>query len=321
MIIVRLSGGLGNQMFQYAFGRNLALRKKTELRLDLSTCLGKTFKTGTPRNYRMGVFKIKENFCTPDELKKVKNGELGVLKRAALWLLGKELPLHRVKEWKNAALGRFLGKEKPFYAQPIVNERHYYVYDKDILKVGRNVFLQGYWNNEKYFKDIEGLIRKEFEFKRPPVGKNKELIKKIRECDSVSLHVRRGDYVTDYVTKKLHGTFTQNYYQQAVKTIADKIKNPDFFVFSDDIEWAKKNIKLKHPTTFVDNNDGDYRHHYEDMRLMSACKHNIIANSSFSWWGAWLNANPDKIVIAPQKWLNDPEIDTSDVIPKSWLRI
>ena len=319
MIIIRLSGGLGNQMFQYAFGRSLALRKKTEMKLDLLTCLGKKFKTGTPRDYRLNVFKIKENFCTPDELKKVKYGKLGITTKAALWLLGKEFPIHRVKELKNAILNQFLGKEKPFYAQPIVNERYYYVYDEDILKVGQDVFLQGYWNNEKYFKNIENVIRQEFAFRPPPIGKNRELLERIENCPSVSLHVRRGDYVTDHITKKLHHTFTFKYYKEAMRTIEKKVKEPNFFVFSDDIEWVKKNITLDHPTVYVDHNDD--KHSYEDLRLMSACKHNIIANSSFSWWGAWLNPNPDKIVIAPKKWLNDPKIDTRDVTPKEWIRI
>lgn len=318
MIIVRLVGGLGNQMFQYAMGRSLALRKNTELKLDKSW-LGKKFSTGTYREYMLDVRNIQENFATAEELKRVKNGDNGIAARFLLWILGKEFPVFKIKQIKNYLVARLLGKETPFYAQPVVNERFYYVFDPDILKVNKDVYLQGYWNNEKYFKDIKDTIRKEFEVKTPPTKENQAMLEKIKDCNAVSIHIRRSDYVTDPVTKKLHNTFNMDYYQKAVKIIASRVGDPHFFAFSDDIAWVKKNLKIKYPITYVDYND--IPHGYEDMRLMSSCKHNIIANSSFSWWGAWLNPNPDKIVIAPLKWLNDPNIDTSDVTPKSWIRI
>lgn len=297
MIIVRLVGGLGNQMFQYAMGKSLALRKKTEFKLDKSW-LEKAFKIGTPRNYRLHYFNIRENFATTKEIQKIKNQQGGFFVRI---------------------ISRLSGSDIPHYRQTVINEQQDFVFDPNVYKINRDVYLQGYWNNEKYFKDDEKLIREEFEIKIPPSKENLELLGKIKNCNSVSIHIRRGDYVKDKKTNKHHGTCSLDYYKKAINLVSDRITNPVFFAFSDDIPWVKKNLKSKYPIFYMDNNDDE--HSYEDLRLMSACKHNIIANSSFSWWGAWLNPNPDKIVIAPKKWLNDSNVDTSDVTPKSWLRI
>jgi hypothetical protein len=149
---------------------------------------------------------------------------------------------------------------------------------------------------------------------------NEEMAHRIGgEESAVSIHVRRGDYVSDAGTNRFHGTCSVDYYHDAVDRISGFAPASHFFVFSDGIDWAKENLRLRQPVTYVDFNDGEKN--YEDLRLMSLCKHHIIANSSFSWWGAWLNPNPDKIVIAPKKWFNDPSINTDDLIPNSWLRL
>lgn len=151
----------------------------------------------------------------------------------------------------------------------------------------------------------------------PLSGENKIISDEIRKTNSVSLHIRRGDYITSKITNKFHGTCCLGYYKKAMKLINKKVKNPKYFVFSDDIYWVKKNLEIKN-AFYVDDNVGDKS--YIDMQLMSMCKHNIIANSSFSWWAAWLNNNPNKIVIAPKKWFNDPGMDTTDLISEEWIR-
>ncbi len=150
-------------------------------------------------------------------------------------------------------------------------------------------------------------------------GRNKDIGEMIQSFKSVSLHIRRGDYVSNKVTNQVHGVCDLNYYSHAISYIAERISNTHLFVFSDDPEWAKGNLKTEIPTFFVDNNRADKD--YEDLKLMRQCKHNIIANSSFSWWGAWLNQNAGKIVIAPKKWFNDKSINTKDLIPEKWIRL
>lgn len=297
MIIVRLVGGLGNQLFQYAMGRNLALLKKTELKLDKSW-LEKTFKVGTFRDYRLHNFNIQENFASASEIEKVKNQQGGILSRM---------------------LAKISGNEKSYIKQSVLNEQKDFVYDPNIFETGKDVYVQGYWNNEKYFKDIKDIINEEFEVKIPPSIDNIKILDEIKNCNSVSIHVRRGDYVKDKKINKHHGTCSLDYYAKAMKIVGSKISNPIFFAFSDDMSWVKKNLKTKYPVHYVDINDDE--HSYEDLRLMSACKHNIIANSSFSWWGAWLNQNPDKIIIAPNKWVNNANFDTSDITPKGWIKL
>ena len=145
------------------------------------------------------------------------------------------------------------------------------------------------------------------------------MAEQISSSTPVSIHIRRGDYVNDSHTNSVHGTCGLDYYQNAMKLISGRVDKPTFFCFSDDIEWAKNKLHAQYPIIYVDHNGLDNAS--EDMRLMSQCKHNIIANSSFSWWGAWLNSNPDKIVIAPTKWFQKEDYDTRDLIPAGWIRL
>ena len=135
----------------------------------------------------------------------------------------------------------------------------------------------------------------------------------------MSLHVRRTDYVQNALTNKIHGVCDQDYYASCVRYIGDQVSNPHFFIFSDEPQWAKDNLMFDFPMTVVDCNDAS--RNYEDLRLMSTCKHNIIANSSFSWWGAWLNSNPNKIICAPKQWFTDSTRNTKDLIPSNWIRL
>ncbi|MHB9035613.1 MAG: alpha-1,2-fucosyltransferase [Armatimonadota bacterium] len=295
MIIVRLKGGLGNQLFQYAIGRRIALSNDAQLKLDIST-----YRLGCSRPYRLGYFNINAEIASEDEMK----GFLGVTQRG---LLGR---VRRV-------VRRHIRSRAPYHKRPLVEEKSP-CFDPDVLQVSDNSYLDGYWQTEKYFQDIEQTLREDFELEHAPDDTNRMMLERVNDVTSVSLHIRRGDYLSPH-TYEVHGVCSLEYYESAVRELASEVQQPHFFVFSDDPEWVKRNLRLDYPTVYVDHNGeaGDY----EDLRLMSSCKHHIIANSTFSWWGAWLCANLDKIIIAPRKWFNSSAIDTRDLIPASWRRI
>jgi len=290
MIIIRLIGGLGNQMFQYALGRRIAYARNISLKLDTSG-----FKGYKLHDYSLKHLNIIEDIVSSEELDRLKNpkGISGFIKKR---------------------LERFI----PYYKHFIVKQKFFH-FDPNILKARDNVYLIGHWASEKYFKEIESIIRKEFVVKTPPDKKNKRMIKKIKETNSVSLHVRRKDFISNKTTYAHHGVCPLDYYKEAVKLISSKVKKPVFFVFSDDPKWAKDNIKPGLKTFHLDYNGRSKN--YEDLRLMSHCKHNITANSTFSWWGAWLNKNKRKIVITPKQWFNKSKRSLEDLLPQDWLRV
>jgi len=283
VIITRLFGGLGNQMFQYAAGRRLANKLSVELKLDVNF-LG---KSGI-RQYALGVFNIKESFASAQEISAL------APKNKLTQAIAKRWPSHWPKYFQ----------EKQFH------------FDPDILKLPDDVYLKGYWQSEKYFSDIIPLIRKDFTFKIPQTGRNKELAEIIASEQSVSIHIRRGDYIA---ANKYHHICNQDYYLRCEDYIEKTNRDVHFFVFSDDPEWAKNILRNIHRVTFISHN---HNNDCEDMRLMSQCQHHIIANSTFSWWGAWLNANKDKIVLAPKQWFADSTqtaIKLDDLCPNSWV--
>ncbi len=294
MIIVKLKGGLGNQMFQYAAGRYLAELRKTELKLDDTFLQDKTPKQDfTLRDYELGIFQINANSASQadiDRFFKKYNGLKKILK----------------------------GIKHQFVPYQVIKQRFYH-FDETVLHCKKNTYLDGYWQSYKYFSPITDIIQKEFTVKNPLEGKNLTVAQQIEDTPSIAVHIRRGDYVRNEKTNQHHGVCSLEYYQEAINTIVQKVDTPHFFFFSDDIAWVKDNLQVAYPSVYVNHNTG--KKSYEDMRLMSMCKHNITANSSFSWWGAWLNKNPEKIVITPQKWFNDSTRNTSDLIPENWLRL
>ena len=293
MVIVKLVGGLGNQLFQYAAARRLSLLHQTVLKLDVSP-----FEHYKLHAYSLKPFCIQEVFATPEEIAEVK----GTSKKGLAKITFR--------------LGR---KLKPYYRQPIFSESDLRPFDQNIMKTPKHMYLDGYWQSEKYFVDIQDIIRREFTVKYEQDCQSREIANSITSTQSVSIHVRRGDYVSNSETRRVHGVCNLDYYKQCVSLITGKITSPHFFVFSDDPGWVVENLRLDYPTSFVTHNDATKN--YEDLRLMSMCKHNIIANSSFSWWGAWLNANPNKMVLTPQRWFNDPSIDTRDLLPDGWIKV
>lgn len=282
MIIVKLMGGLGNQMFQYATGYALSKDKNTDLSIDKSWFDN---QNGVARKatYELDLLNVSAN--------SIDYSDLTVLKRKPYI--------------KKLADLEVVGYDERSLA-----------YDKYIYRLGSNIYLNGYWQTEKYFNHHREEILREFMVTAVISPKAKEWESKIVNSNSISLHIRRGDYATNVHTNAVHGLMPLDYYYNSIDYLKNKIESPKAYVFSDDPNWCKENLKLPIDCEFVQDTSG-----IEDMYLMSKCKHNIIANSSFSWWGAWLNQNDSKIVIAPKKWFNDTSIISKDIVPESWQRI
>lgn len=293
VVISRLIGGLGNQMFQYATGRAVAERHGVPLLLDISGFQGYDL-----RRYELDAFTIGAGIASDAQL-------------AAFTRLPQQQGL-----WAGVRR-RLIGA----LSQSILREASY-TYDARIEDAKPPVLLDGYWQSEKYFAQLAPVLRREFTLKDDLLNQaNREMLREIEAAgaQAVSLHVRRGDYVSNPHTAQYHGVCTPAYYQAAVEQMSRQVANPHFFIFSDDPAWVQANLKLSHATTLVQVNDAD--HGMFDLALMRSCRHHIIANSSFSWWGAWLNSAPDKIVIAPATWFAQAGNDTRDLIPSSWIRL
>jgi hypothetical protein len=293
MIITRLIGGLGNQMFQYAAGRRLAHHHKTDLFLDVTGFAS----YAALRKYELDHFRINAAIAPLDLLKQVSFSRKDTVRLGFQHL--------------------FFGKKIIQFIKDQPPDFH-----EQILSLPDNIYLDGYWQSEKYFAGIADMIKKEFSFVYPPSEINQELLEKITDDNSVSLHIRRGDYVSNPESMETHGVLGAEYYREALNLMEKKVKDPQIFVFSDDIPWAKDNLKTDLPVHCIDHNGMEKN--YEDLRLMSNCKYHIIANSSFSWWGAWLSINPGKIVIAPEKWFSEQEMKKRkkiDVVPDNWIKI
>jgi hypothetical protein len=299
MIITKLMGGLGNQLFQYAIARSLSIQKKTELKLDL-TAYFDPHNFRTQRRYRLNFFNISESFANKKEIYYLKYGTKSELIGEFLEKINRFLPTF------------------PLKASSYVKEKSF-AYNSEIIDTNTEIYIEGYWQSEKYFKNHEFTIRNDLTLKPEFNVSNNLLANKMNSVNAVNLHVRRGDFISDPETRKFHGICSQDYYQKGINIILNSVNDPHFFVFSDEPEWAQKNLEIPIPVTFMTENGSEKD--YEDLRLMSLCKHHIIANSSFSWWGAWLSNNPDKIVISPATWFNNPSVDTRDLIPDSWIKI
>ena len=284
MVIVRLDGGLGNQLFQYALGKNLARRLNATLKLD-----AEIYTTEDKRQYALHHFNLEEVFSTASERKNLKRKEFF---RRQLNKLGAGLKPYWYTE------------QKPGY-------------DVNIERLTDNVYLEGFWQSEKYFKSIEETIRKEFTVKDQPSASNRKCLDEIRSVNSISIHIRRGDFVTEKETNAIHGVCDSEYYRRAIDRMSAEVSDPRFYIFSDDMEWAKANLSSSlHTDVYVDHNKTAP---HEDLRLMYSCKHHVIANSSFSWWGAWLNENSEKKVIAPRNWFRS--LENKDIIPTGWFTL
>lgn len=291
---VAIYGGLGNQMFQYCLYLYLKSNNKN---VDISIS-----------NYFL------QSHHSGFDLVRAFNIKLSIKNRLEYFIL-----IHFNSILKNKHITFFFGKIIPplqKFGLDIYSEKKEFVMDSNILSL-HSVYLKGTWQSLLYLNTTRNVILKEFEFVLPTDKQNKEIIALIRQTDSVSIHIRRGDYLSQQWADTHHVIKSIDYYQQAIQLIKNKVNRPYFFIFSNDIEWSQKTFSDLSNTTFVNCNTKEKS--YLDMYCMSICKHNIIANSTFSWWGAWLNQNGNKIVIAPNKWING--IDCSELMPDNWTLI
>lgn len=295
MPTVILQGGLGNQLFQYAVGRSLSLRTGSTLYLETSNFSRSTDSNLPQRTFHLPNFAIRgETIQKPIEQAPLLKGRFklfNLLSRVTPKLATRICRVHR--DLKNP-----------------------HCFTPHVLNVPKNSVLYGYYQSEKYFSRIRKMLREELSLRSKPSGRNRKWKAQIEEKRSISVHVRRGDY-TDQ-----GWTLPNEYYRLAIKSIDHIDENTHLFFFSDEMEWVKENIKLILPeglssgkVSYVNCNDN--RNAYEDIRLMRLCTHNVIANSTFSWWGAWLNPNKEKSVLAPSYWLRN-RVENLDIIPKRW---
>jgi len=293
-VVVRLIGGLGNQMFQYAAARAVAVRCNAPLMLDISWFAGEA-----ERRFALSPFCIS----------------------------GEKLELAPSRPWRNSRWNRILQRfvhrfnrhvATHKFGIPIYRETSFR-YDSGVQALQAPVYMDGYFQSEKYFASCRNVIFEDFQISQPPPSEAQTLLKRIQASDAICMHIRRGDYVTDPATKAFHGLCSMDYYCRGLQDIVKNLAQPECFVFSDDPAWVHDNLKLDLPMTVVDIHGPDEAH--EDLRLMAACHSYVIANSSMSWWGAWLGRRAGKRVIAPRQWVQAASLDTRDVIPDDWVRL
>lgn len=280
MIVISFIGGLGNQMFQYALYKKFQMQGK-EVEGNWNFC---------EHNYINTVFGLEVLQASDEAIRNL--GDFSTT-------------------FYSNMRRKFLGNKKTYW-QEGNNTR----YIPEILDL-REGYLHGYWQSEKYFKDIRKELLMDFQFPQCLNNRNKEILRTVEATNSVSVHIRRGDYLQGEENYNYFGEVCSlEYYQNAMEYFRTKLENVSFFIFSNDMEWSRENLK-GNDCFYIDWNNGI--EDYLDMYLMSKCKHNIIANSSFSWWGAWLNENTQKQVIVPIRWFN--KYSAEDTICDTWIRI
>ena len=284
MIAFYGQGGLGNQLFQYATARSLAHSLDKELVLD-PYWFNHPRPGETVRPLELTNYRVKLRFASTDEQRRWK-----LLRTRWARYLGPLMPMHAVREQgfaHNDSLGR------------TVNDS----------------YLVGAWQSELYFRDIREVLLDELTPIKPPSVEDTELLQTMQACDAICVHVRRGDYVSSNSASAYHGVCSLDYYEHAIKHVASQVRMPSLFIFSDDPDWTREHLRTKYPSHYVTHNSSIDA--FQDLRLMRHCKHHVIANSSFSWWGAWLSTSAKQIVVAPAKWfsVNRP---TPDLFPPQW---
>jgi hypothetical protein len=287
-LTVCCQGGLGNQLFQFIAGYVLAKKNKINLRINIDrfNSYDKQFELDKfPEIYKLNIPKIKKNkFCK-------------ILKISGIYKIINFF---------------FLLDKQEFEKSP-------FIFNRDLLKkkIVKNVSIVGFFQSEKYFIHYKKIVLKLLRFSKIKDKLHQKYLNLINNKNSVAIHIRRGDYLNDPKVRCIHGILGSDYYKKSISYIKKKVKNPLFFIFSDDIELVKKTFSFFNNKKYI---FIDTKSSINDLYLMSNCKHFIIANSTFSWWGAWLSKNKRKIVCAPKRWLRE-RIPTPDIIPESWIRI
>jgi len=286
MIIVNLKGGTGNQLFQYALGRHLALKNNDILKLEVEGLARANVVGDVYRPFNIEKLNIEKNIATTNEVRAMKYPH-GVFSKGMRFLRFK------------------LSRDKNILFRP------------QVLDWTGDIFLDGYWQSPRYFDEIRDVLLQDLQLKDGFGPAAERYAGQIRSSAAVSLHVRRGDYIKNPRVLKEFGVCSTEYYTAAMKTIEAAVPSPTYFVFSDDIAWVKEHLPVGSSAVFI---EGTGITDVEELMLMSLCQHNIIANSSFSWWGAWLNQHDDKIVVAPSPWFNTSTYDP-DLIPPTWTQL
>ncbi len=288
MIVVRLNGGLGNQLFQYATGRHLAHLNNSELFLDTSYLLS-TNKYASNWNYELDAFNIISKIADEKLLHSFHGSDFSTSERVLTRIIS-------------------LGKNRKYKFDE-------YGFDEHVLELKGNYYLRGYFQSEKYFKSIADIIRMDLTLKEDFIPKDQALIDKITGTTSVSIHIRRGDYIRNLSSMDAHGLCSKDYYTKSIEFIKRELGDDiHFYFFTDDEEWINREMRWDINCTLISGKTT-----VEDFYLMSLCKHNIIANSTFSWWAAWLNNNPDKKVIIPKHWRTNVKTEDINLNPSKWL--
>ncbi len=283
MLIVKMQGGLGNQLFQYAFAKGLEHRTGKSVFFDTSEYDSNSF-----RKFQLDAF------CM--EYKVASSRDVNAIKSTGFFL-------------------RTLGKAVPYFFKSQVFREKNLAYDPSCFEIKGNVYYDGYWQSEKYFQQVKDTLFQELKLKQIQNIRFIDLKNEIeRQNETVSLHFRRGDYVSDPNTNLFHGVCGLDYYERSIRFISSKVGISRLYVFSDDLDWVRENFKSEIPITFVGEEVSDV----ESLLLMSFCNHQVVANSTFSWWGGWLSQN-DGFKIAPQKWFSAKEKESSDIVPDSWV--
>jgi hypothetical protein len=285
MIITKLIGGLGNQMFQYAAGLELAKKWNVPLKIDVTHLNKNSNGVYTQRQLELSIFNLPINIANETEINLFQDSFLSKL------------------------LYRYLGIKNKYQ---VVNEIGQ-TFNSNFYNLSKNTYLNGFWQNQNYFKNSKNEVLNSFTFNQKIIDSCNEFEKQLLP-NSVSLHVRRGDYVTLSSANQFHGLCSIEYYANTVNYIENKLNsNLNIYIFSDDVEWCKQNLNIKNCIYLKTTSAA------QDLYLMSKCEHNIIANSSFSWWGAWLNQNNNKIIIAPKYWFNGVESENLGILPENWI--
>ena len=286
MIIVKIIGGLGNQMFQYAYAKALQ-EKGNEVKIDISVF--NTYKLHG--GYQLDKYKIDLKASTIEENNRF---------------------------YKNTNMIKIL--RRLGYDKSTIIKEETLLFDDTLLKVEDNNYISGYFQTELYFKDIRESILREFIMTNKYTSYTEKIQKNIlSNSKTCSIHIRRGDFINN-TNISLHGACDLSYYTEAIKFMNLQYRGLKYFIFSDDISWVRENLEIE-DALYIDS--AEPRPPHEDIYLMSICSHNIIANSSFSWWGAWLNQNQNKVVIAPKRWFVDDEMDkqAKGIAPDGWIKI
>lgn len=285
MIIVRLSGGLGNQMFQYAFGKSASTKTGQELKFDISF-----FEKQTHRKLELINCIEAMNVATREEIVNILYPK-NIFLRMAAYIFK--------KTWK--------------HSDNYIREKKSFCFDDSVFKINKSSYFEGYWQNPDYFNDMRNVLLEEFQMKENLDDYSKSVIEKMSQTNSVSIHIRAGDYLN---IPEVRDICNGNYYSRAISTVKEKVQNPNFFVFCEDEDYSRKMLPKNIISTFVKTS---LNKPHLDMFIMTKCKHNIMANSSFSWWGAWLNQNLSKIIISPKTWHTNS--DKNDIVLENWIKI